>query len=129
MNNFDIEIEVLGSINNGYRLKVLVLDLGLFMYGWTARKSDKNTTGWWIQQQAIQVGGKWKHTPEFNKAIPLWQELEKKCIEAVDQYEENPPEVIDDKELTPEAISKGLDEAFEDMDKEKPSSAIPWMNG
>lgn len=130
MNDFDVEIEVLGSINNGYRLKVNVIDLGMFMFGWTARRSDKNASGWWIQQQSIKVSEIWKVVPEFNKAMPLWQHLEKKCIEAVNYYEANPPEVITDDMLTPEAISKGLEEAISSLDKDKLTiaKAIPWMN-
>lgn len=127
MNDFDVEIEVLGDINNGYRLKVSVLDLGMYMFGWTVRRSDKNESGWWVQQQAIKIGNGWKLIPEFNKALPLWQQIEKKCIEAVIYYEGNPPEEITDDMLTPEALSKGLDEAFEKIEKQQPK-AIPWMN-
>lgn len=130
MNDFDVEVEVLGDINNGYRLKVSVLDLGMYMFGWTARRSDKNESGWWVQQQATKIGNGWKLIPEFNKALPLWQKMEKKCIEAVTYYEDNPPEEITDDMLTPESISKGLDEAFEKLDKPKVESgkAIPWMD-
>lgn len=127
MNTFDIEIEVLGSINNGYRLKASVLDLGLYMFGWTARRSDKNNSGWWVQQQAIQINNDWKHIPEFNKAMPLWQELEAKCIHAVQEYEDNPPELIKDEDLTPEAIAEGLGKAIDEIDKDQDQGAIPWL--
>lgn len=108
MNDFDIEIEVLGDISNGYRLKVSVVDLGMYMFGWTARRSEKNKSGWWIQQQAIQIGGNWKLIPEFNKALLLWQKIESKCIEVVMDYESNPQQEITDEMMS----EKALDEAF-----------------
>ena len=118
---YDIEIEVLGSINNGYRLKVNVVDLGFYMFGWTARKSDKNESGWWVQPAANNVNGTWKLTVEFNKAMPLWQELEKKCIEAVNDYESRPEEPeISEEDFTPEAISRQLDKAVDEIEQEDP---------
>lgn len=108
MNDFDVEIEVLGDINNGYRLKVSVLDLGMYMFGWTARRSEKNKSGWWVQQQAIKVGGGWKLCPEFNKALPLWQKIENECIQAVKHYEVNPPTEVTDEMLTGDALDKAF---------------------
>jgi hypothetical protein len=116
MSDFDVEVEVLGDINNGYRLKVSVLDLGMYMFGWTARRSDKDKSGWWVQQQAFRVGSGWKQTPEFNKAFSLWQVIESKCIEAVTYYEANPPERVTDDMMTDEALDKGLDEAFKKLE-------------
>lgn len=130
MNDFDVQIEVLGDINNGYRLKVSVLDLGMYMFGWTARRSDKNESGWWVQQQALKIGNGWKLIPEFNKALPLWQQIENKCIETVIDYEDNPPEQITDDMLTDEAISTGLNNAFVrlDVNNVEASKAIPWID-
>lgn len=129
MNEHDIYIEVLGSINNGYRLKVNVDDLGLYMIGWTARRSDKNESGWWIQPSANNVNGKWKISPEFNKAMALWQQIEKKCVEAVNEYEAKPEEPeIADEDLSQESINKGLEEAFRMFDIEDEKKSLPAIS-
>lgn len=107
----DIYVEVLGDINNGYRMKIHIEDLGLYMYGWTARRSEKNESGWWIQPTANRVGKIWKICPEFNKSMPLWQQIEKKCIETVKEHDLSPKDTIVD-DISDESISKGLDEAI-----------------
>lgn len=127
MKDFDVEVEVLGSINNGYRLKVNVVNLGFHMFGWTARRSDKNKNGWWVQQQSIKVGNGWKVIPEFNKSMPLWQCMEEECVKAIKFYEDHPQEEISDEMLTDEAIKKGIDDVCDRRD-ELDRQAIPWLN-
>jgi hypothetical protein len=78
-----IEAEVLGVISGGYRLKVSVLDIGMYILGFTARRSEKLSSGWWIQPPAIHTNGKWKYTAEFDKSKSLWPEIESACIHAV----------------------------------------------
>jgi hypothetical protein len=86
-----IEVEVRAEITNGYRLKVSVLDLGLYMDGFRVMRSDKNANGWWVQPPAVLARGKWRPTPEFNKSLTLWQEIEQACIEVVSEYIRNEP--------------------------------------
>lgn len=82
MNLHSVEVLDIAGINNGYRLKIGVLDLGLYVYGFTARKSDINSSGWWIQPPAVNVNGRWKSTLEFDKSKSLWPEIEEACINA-----------------------------------------------
>jgi len=110
---YDIFVEVLGDMTNGYRMKIHLEELGLYMYGWTARHSEKNESGWWIQQTAFKVGNAWKKCPEFNKSKPLWQQIEIKCIEAIKEYESLTKEIVlVDADMSEESISKGLDDAI-----------------
>lgn len=110
---YDIFVEVLGDINNGYRMKIHLEELGLYMYGWTARHSEKNESGWWIQPMAFRVGNVWKKSPEFNKSKTLWQQIEIKCIEAIKAYELLTKDVvIVDDVMSEEEIGKGLDDAI-----------------
>ncbi len=120
-----IESEVLGEKNGVYRLKVSVLDLGMYMFGFRASKSDKNTRGWWIQSPAIKTSSGWKNNPEFDKKQTLWLEIEESCTNTVISYGSTSDDVYipEDSELTDEAIAKSLDESIE-----KQSKAIPWMD-
>lgn len=83
-----VEASDVQPIKNGYRIKVNVLDLGFYAFGFTARKSDKNKSGWWVQPPAIKVGSNsWKQTIEFDKSKSLWSEIEDACIDAVAEQE------------------------------------------
>ena len=82
-----ISVEVRAAIKDGYRLKVSVLDLGLYIDGFRAVRSDRNMSGWWVQPPATNVKGKWLTTPEFDKSCTLWQEIEQACLEAVKEAE------------------------------------------
>lgn len=82
-----ISVEVRGTIDNGYRLKVSVLDLGIYMDGFRAVRSERNAGDWWIQAPAIFAGHKWRGTPEFDKTATLWNEIEQACLETVQEAE------------------------------------------
>lgn len=123
-----IEAEVLGEIANGFRIKVSVLDLGLYMYGWTARRSLQSKRGWWIQPQAVKTTSGWKPTVEFDKSNSLWVEIEAACIDAVLTNQQ--PDVVAEvsgEDLTDEAISNSLDKAVTELDPEEQPKAIPWL--
>jgi len=88
-----VEATNVTAIQNGYRLKISVLDLGLYINGFTIRRSEVNTTGWWVQAPANNKNGKWFNPAEFDKSKSLWVEIEKACIDAanlqdsVDKYQ------------------------------------------
>lgn len=124
----NIEAEVLGDISNGFRLKVSVLDIGLYMFGWTVRHSERSKGGWWVQPPATRTATGWKHTVEFDKSNSLWVEIETACINAVSTNHQ--PDVVaevSDEDLTDEAISKSLDKAVAELDPEEQPKAIPWL--
>ena len=124
-----VEAEVISSITNGYRLKVSVLDLGMFTYGWTARHSERSKDGWWVQPPAVRYGKGWKPTIEFDKSKSLWLEIKSACIDAVQNYHA-PEKVIEisDEELTDEAITEALDKTEVELNNKQQPKAISWLD-
>lgn len=123
-----VEAEVLGDIPNGFRLKVSVLDLGLYMYGWTTRASTKSKSGWWVQPPATRTANGWKHTVEFDKAEALWVEIEVACINAV--LTDPKLDVVAEataKDLTSEGAKENLDKAVAKFGLDGESKAISWL--
>lgn len=120
-----IESTVLSEKNGVYRLKVSVLDLSIYMFGFRASKSDKAKSGWWIQAPATKTQSGWKNNPEFDKHQTLWLEIEDSCINAVVSYGSKLDDVYtpQDSDLSDDAIDKSLAELTSKQDK-----AIPWMN-
>lgn len=134
---YSIEVIVRGSIKDGYRLKVSFTVAGMYIDGFTARRSSRNSSGWWIQSPAFREIN-WKNVPEFNKKGALWLEIERRCIEAVEAEEAFTPDVVAEvtaEDLTEEGITKNLDKAVEQLglidgndqkDKDEPK-AISWL--
>jgi len=98
MKMHNIESQVASEFTNGFRVKVSILELGLYISGFTARYSDRSPSGLWIQPPSINSNGKWVKIIEFNKTMPLWKEIEDSVIEAINLY-------------------KNLSEDFEDLTK------------
>jgi len=107
-----IEVTILGEINNGYRLKISVLDLGIYINGFTARKSDKNASGWWIQPPANNINGKWVHSIELDKSKSLWVEIEQACLDQLKLQEHGISDFYmpTDEEMTDESIKNSLND-------------------
>jgi|SRR5579884_1207255 len=109
MRQYHVEATVRAEIKDGYRLKVSVLDLGLYMDGFRVTSSDKNDSGWWVQPPAIPYKGRWLYMPEFDKNLTLWHEIEQTCIEAIQLYMQPADEPEnDDKALGDESKPTGL---------------------
>lgn len=87
---YGIEVEVRGQISKGYRLKVNVTSIGMYVDGFTARESDRNVSGYWIQPPAQQINHKWIHVPEFSTKTDFWARLEEKCLHAIGDYDSSP---------------------------------------
>ena len=100
----------------GYRLKVSVLDLGLYIDGFRAIPSNKNQSGWWVQPPSNNVGGKWINAVEFDKTKVLWNEIEKSCERAIETYlnedvehaRSNSRDVLPSDEEMDDAIQNGV---------------------
>lgn len=114
-NNHIIEAVVTGAIGGGYRLKVSVIDLGLYIDGWTIRSPRENGE-WWLQPPAHKVGNRWVNPAEFDKSKSLWKEIYSECLDAVKLYEAS-TESLSEEDLSEEAISKSLDDAVKALDK------------
>lgn len=118
INLHSVDVEVLGEINNGYRLKISILDIGVYIFGFTIRHSDKNESGWWVQPPAQLINGKWKSTIEFDKSKSLWLEIEQECIDSIKNYgtKNSNTYMPEDSELTDESIENSLNDALKRLD-------------
>jgi len=87
MDSINISVDVVGSLGNGYRLKVLIPEIGIYINGFTARPSSKDEGTWWIQPPSIKTArGNWINVVEFDKNLELWQMIEFTAIESVDKH-------------------------------------------
>ncbi len=119
-NKFGIVVEMRGPFKkgDGYRLKVSCVPIGMYIDGFTAKRSVKNNYGWWIQPPARMYGGKYIKIIEFNTHLPFWQCIEDMCVEVVLRTEDEnfivPEESINDID----DLNKLFDSAIERADKE-----------
>jgi hypothetical protein len=107
--SFSIEAQVHKPIPQGYRVKVSLLDLGMYISGFVVMPPNDDHD-WTVYPPAERAGrGKWKYNPEFNKHLPLWEEIYEACVDAVkleisnekkdvviDDFDENAPITLDD---------------------------------
>lgn len=84
--NVEAEVHIGANIKNGgFRVKVLVHDLGLFINGMIVYppNEERNQADWMVLTPARPAGrGKWAHIVEFNKKLPLWEEIYDACVDA-----------------------------------------------
>lgn len=110
-----VEAEITKEIAKGYQLKVSILDLGLYLFGFRLTLHDEKK-GWWLQTPSIRLPHRYWHNVEFDQTMTLWQEIEAKCHEARQMYEGSSDNPIEE-DMSEEAISKGLDEAVKSLDE------------
>ncbi|USN96469.1 MAG: hypothetical protein H6797_05395 [Candidatus Nomurabacteria bacterium] len=85
---YSIETVVRSELRDGkgYRLKVSILDLGLYIDGFRALKSERNQNGWWVQPPSNLVKGVWVTACEFDKTKAFWLNIEQSCVDAIATY-------------------------------------------
>ena len=82
---FDVEAAVHKQINNGYRVKVSVLSLGMYINGAMVYPPNPEHPAWAVFMPAQRAGrGKYVYIIEFNKKLDLWNEVYDACIKAVE---------------------------------------------
>jgi hypothetical protein len=86
MKTFDVHIEIRGEVpKGGYRLKVSVLDLGMYIDGFRAYPSKQVEGTWAIYAPSTAIGGnRYKDVIEFAKTKQLWAEIAAACEEAIE---------------------------------------------
>ena len=81
---FTVEAEVHRELKQGYRVKVSILDLGVYINGMVVFQPNEDHTEWSVMTPALRSGkGKYTHVVEFNKKMPLWEEVYLQCVDAV----------------------------------------------
>ncbi|AGL62075.1 hypothetical protein L336_0367 [Candidatus Saccharimonas aalborgensis] len=83
-NEFEVEAEVHKPVGAGYRVKVLIPDIGIYINGFMVFPPN-GEQDWAVYPPLLgRAGrGKYRYTVEFNMQFPLWEEIRQACIEAV----------------------------------------------
>ncbi len=83
---FNIEASVHKQLPNGsYRVKVSLLDLGMYINGAMVFAPSPEHAEWAVYMPSQRAGrGAWKPILEFNKKLSLWSEIYIACINAVE---------------------------------------------
>jgi len=93
----NIEARVHKPLPTGYRVKVSILDLGMYINGCVVMPPNGDHPDWAVYPPKQNVFGRYISIVEFNKKLPLWIEVNEACIEEVKKYlEESRDVVIDD---------------------------------
>jgi hypothetical protein len=81
---FTVTADVHKAIGNGYRVKVSLLDLGVYINGMVVFPPSEEHDDWSVMTPARPAGrGKYARIVEFNKKLPLWEEVYVACVDAV----------------------------------------------
>ena len=123
--NYIVGAEVHKELANGYRLKVTVEALGVYINGFRVLPGKKDHK-WWVLPPQTKLGARYIDIVEFDKSLDLWIDIQNACINAVDSYhpETNTPELT--KEQQEKFISEELDKKIKEIDNEvSPTGAVP----
>lgn len=84
---FNVEASVHKTLASGYRVKVSVIDLGMYINGMVVFQPNDDHKDWSVMTPALRSGrGKWTHVVEFDKSTALWEEIYQACVQAGKQY-------------------------------------------
>jgi hypothetical protein len=109
MKAFNIDAEVTPSnAKFGYRVKVWDKELGIYINGMMVYPPNSKYPEWGVVPPGVPRQ-KGKFVVEFNKQLPLWEEVKARCIEVAQvEHLQKKDEVVD--------------EVVTDFDEEKPIS-------
>lgn len=84
MKTYNVEAKVHKELAFGFRVKVSILDLGLYINGMVVFPPNDEHNYWTVNPPAMRAGrGKYVYIIEFNKKLPLWEEVYDACVDAV----------------------------------------------
>ncbi len=82
--SFTVEAQVHRPIPQGYRVKVSVLDIGMYINGMVVMPPNEDHKDWSVYPPSQRAGrGKYAYIVEFSKQLPLWGEIYDACVDAV----------------------------------------------
>ena len=77
------EVHHSAKITNGYRVKISLPELGIYINGMMVFPPHDQYPDWSVVPPSKLKGrGIWVGIIEFNKKLPLWQEIHDACIDA-----------------------------------------------
>lgn len=81
---YSVEASVHKRYGEAYRVKVSILDLGVYINGMMIYPPNEDHDGWAVLTPARPAGrGKYARIVEFNKQLPLWEHVYEACVDAV----------------------------------------------
>lgn len=79
--NVIAEVHQSASVEKGYRVKVSLPDLGIYINGFMVYRPNPKFPQWGVTPPSRLAGrGKWAPIIEFNKKMPLWEEIFDECV-------------------------------------------------
>jgi hypothetical protein len=96
--NIEAEVHQSASVKIGYRVKVSIIDLGIYINGMMVYPPNAKYQEWGVVPPSMRAGrGRYAYIVEFNKKLPLWEEIYDKCVEVAQlEYLNRKDEVISD---------------------------------
>lgn len=80
----NVEASVHKPYGQGYRVKVSILDLGMYINGMMIYPPNEDHNEWSVLTPARPAGrGKYARIVEFNKKLPIWELIYDACVDAV----------------------------------------------
>lgn len=111
-----VEVRVHQPVNEGFRVKVSVLSLGMYLNGVLVFPPNDKHEDWIVYPPSINTRFKRIYPAEFNKKMDLWLEIHQACVDAVMLYQADEEAVTDiDIDQTPEELDKSLGEAIDKL--------------
>jgi hypothetical protein len=81
--HYTVDAVVHKPVGSGFRVKASVRDLGLYINGMMVFPPNTEEEEWMVFTPAQRAGrGKYVHSVEFNKKLPLWAEIYDACVDA-----------------------------------------------
>lgn len=105
----DIEASVYyGDLSNDrYYVKIAFVGIGIYVNSFSVMPSKFENQHYWVQPpKHLQKGKGWTPTVDFDKSYPIWEEIERKAIEAVELYKSQ------DSSLTQKPVIDGIPEGL-----------------
>jgi hypothetical protein len=92
---FSVEAQVHKPLEKGYRVKVSVLDLGIYINGFVVFPPNEEHKNWAVYPPK-QHGGFGNYIPivEFDKKLTLWSEIYEACVDVVKLFLSNGQDVV-----------------------------------
>jgi hypothetical protein len=85
-----VQVDYHQEITNGHRVKVSILDLGLYINGFRVYEPNKEKKkDWIIFPPQYFAAGKRFNVVEFDKSKSLWVEVRQACIDCVNEILNN----------------------------------------
>lgn len=92
---YTIEAKVHMELAKGYRVKLSILSLGIYVNGMVVFSPNEEHNYWSVHEPSQRNRfGKYFKTVEFDHKTPLWKEICETCVEAVQLYISESKDVV-----------------------------------